>query len=108
MSKTITVCIPPADSLTIKNDLSARGLTSMQIEKVMEWLVQQQNISYISRIEIERYFQQEGFSQKESTAVVITLVKEGVRPKIRISIALAGLGLLVLIAFLVCYRVTGI
>jgi hypothetical protein len=85
-------------------DLAARRLTPDQIARVMQWL-SAQTARTMSRSQVEADLRTIGFSQAEVDGIVVSLVKESVRPHLGKYVIVSLLGLmLALFAILALFR----
>jgi hypothetical protein len=82
-------------------DLAARGLKPDQIAKIMEWLSAQTRRA-MDRSEVEAELRTMGFSQAAVDGIVVSLVKESVRPHLGkyvvVSLLVLMLGLFAILA----------
>lgn len=81
-------------------DLSARGLDSQQIDQVLQWL-SEQTVPVKDRADIEAELESIGFSPREASDIMVSLIKESVRPHVWIYFVCIFLGLLVLAIYFV-------
>jgi len=85
-------------SLTLSDrlptDLAARGLSPEQISKVMHWMSAQPE-PVMDREKLEKNLQSIGFTPDEVDGIVVSIVKESVRPHVRFYLCLIAMTLLV-------------
>jgi hypothetical protein len=85
-------------------DLAARGLKPDQIARIMEWLSAQTGRT-MDRSEVEADLRTMGFSQAAVDGIVVSLVKESVRPHLGKYVIVSLLALmLALFAILALFR----
>ena len=88
----------------LPTDLVARGLTPDHIGKVMQWLGAQTE-PVMDRSRIETDLRSLGFSQEEVNGILVSLVKESVRPQVGYYLVATLLILfLMLFALAGCFR----